>query len=80
MRKRALEAIENVLRELVDRMNDIEQSADARFASMQEDIERLDVKMKELDSEEERPEILAQKMSLEGISNVLNYEGGKNGR
>ena len=80
MRKRALEAIENVLRELVDRMNDIEQSADARFASMQEDIERLDVKMKELDSEEERPEILAQKMYLEGISNVLNYEGGKNGR
>lgn len=80
MRKRALEAIENLLRELVDRMDDIERSTDEKISSMRVRVDQLEDRVKDLEGEEERPEVLAQKLYLEGISNVLNYEGGKNGR
>ena len=61
----ALRAVEGMVQELV-----------ARNEALEKSLEKMSDRVDNLERADERPEDVAQRLYMEGIANVLNYEVG----
>ena len=70
--KKLLEAQQNALRAIEGMVQDLV----ARNEALEKSLEKLADRVDDLERADERPEDVAQRLYMEGIANVLNYEVG----